>query len=113
MPDDISQQPLARALLAKLAQMRDEDHPLGGLAKSVLSGELGLREAGSQSWHGQGLGEAFAQYAADRQWLSTDQLADVEQQAGQLRAAGDDLTVEPDDVVDVDETRSGPENEAR
>jgi hypothetical protein len=56
---DISEEPPARALLEHLATTRDDDDPLGSLARSVLSGEASLREAASYSWHQHGLLDAL------------------------------------------------------
>lgn len=59
MRTEIADQALAGALLRHLAATRGRDDPLGSLARAVVSGEAGLREAAAHSWHAEGLLTAF------------------------------------------------------
>ncbi|MGN9811373.1 hypothetical protein ACTMSW_18670 [Micromonospora sp. BQ11] len=94
MTDEIHRQPLARAVLTTLARNRGSDDPLGSLARTVLRGEADLRTAVGFSWHGRALDDAFTASLTERESLSQDERAEWEQQAQQLREAGDALTVE-------------------
>ncbi|MEU3454063.1 hypothetical protein ABZ671_10715 [Micromonospora sp. NPDC006766] len=89
MTDDITREPLARALLASLARSRGANDPLGSLARTVLSGDKNLRTAASVSWHGIALQASFAEAMARRDALSPEQRAEYERQAQQLRDAND------------------------
>ena len=94
MTDEMTRQPLARAVLTTLARTRGGDDPLGSLARTVLSGEVDLHEAAQFSWHGQGLDDAFTASLAQRDALTPAERAEWERQAQQLRDAGAALTVE-------------------
>jgi hypothetical protein len=72
----ITGDPLAESLLKHLAATRGPDDPLGSLARGVLSGETGLRESVTCSWHGEALMAAFA--AAQRE---RDRMSPVEREA--------------------------------
>ncbi len=96
IPDDIGQQPLARAVLGHLAATRGT-HPLGSLARTVLDGEADLRTAAAHPWHGQALGPAFADALEAQRRLSPQQCEDIEGMARRLRDAGADLTDEQGD----------------
>ncbi|MEV4629343.1 hypothetical protein AB0J90_24085 [Micromonospora sp. NPDC049523] len=87
MTEDITQQPLARAVLARLARTRSGDDPLGSLARTVLAGDADLRTAVTHSWHGGALGEAFTEALNRRNELTPTERAQVERQAQQLRDA--------------------------
>ena len=93
MTDEITRQPLARAVLATLARTRGGDDPLGSLARTVLSGEATLRAAAQFSWHGLALDDAFTASLAQRDALTAAERAEWERQAHQLRDAGAALTV--------------------
>jgi hypothetical protein len=94
MTEDITQQPLARAVLANLARTRGGDDPLGSLARTVLGGEADLRAAATSSWHGQALGDAFTESLARRDDLTPTERAEIERQARELRNVGEQ---KPDD----------------
>jgi hypothetical protein len=94
--DDITREPLARALLTTLARTRGPNDPLGSLAHTVLSGETDLRTAASMSWYGAALHASFAESLARHDALTPDQRAEVERQAQQLRLAGNQPLPDPD-----------------
>lgn len=106
MTEDITQQPLARAVLATLAKTRGGDDPLGSLARTVLGGEADLRTATTFSWHGRALGDALGESLARRDDLTPAERAEFERQAGQLRDAGEQLTIEADGT-DADNSNTG------
>lgn len=85
MPDEILQQPLARAVLAKLAQTHTADEPLGSFARTVLRGEASLRGAVALPWHGQALDEAFRRAQEERRRMPTEQRERIEREATLLR----------------------------
>ncbi|RKR91981.1 hypothetical protein BDK92_6412 [Micromonospora pisi] len=96
MTDDISQQPLARAVLKALTRTRGANDPLGSLARSVLGGEVNLRAAAGHSWYGQALGDAFAESLAQRDDLAPAERVEIDRQAGRLRDAGEQSRVDGD-----------------
>ncbi|WBB91448.1 hypothetical protein [Verrucosispora sp. WMMC514] len=107
MNDDITQEPLARAVLAKLARTRGPDDPLGSLARTVLSGDADLRTAASISWYGTALHASFEEAMARRDTMSPQERAEHDRQARLLRDAGDDLTVPDEDDTEDEERPEG------
>ncbi|MFE9206222.1 hypothetical protein [Micromonospora sp. NPDC007230] len=107
MTDDITREPLARAVLAQLARTRGPNDPLGSLAHTVLSGEADLRTAASMSWHGSALHASFAEAVADRDALSAEERAEFERQARLLHDAGDLAMLDVDDADDGDRREEG------
>jgi hypothetical protein len=101
-PDDVSQQPLARAVLAKLAETRRQD-ALGSLARTVLGGQASLRSAAAHPWHGQALAPAFDEALEAQRRLSPQQRDDIERKARRL--SGGNLHQDPAD--NRDDTRYG------
>ncbi|WP_326557642.1 hypothetical protein [Micromonospora sp. NBC_01796] len=95
MAEDITQQPLARAVLSTLARNRGKDDPLGSLARTVLTGEAGLRAAAAHSWHGQALGDAFTESLTRQGDLTATERAEIELQARELQDADTDATAHP------------------
>jgi hypothetical protein len=81
MADDISEEPLARALLAKLARTRGADDPLGSLARAVLGGEVDLRTAVTSSWYERALDDAFTGSLARRDGPPASERAEIDRQA--------------------------------
>jgi hypothetical protein len=73
MRTEIADQPLAGAVLRHLAATRGPDDPLGSLARAVVSGEVGLREAAAYSWHGEGLLTAFQAAMDERARMPAEQ----------------------------------------
>ena len=89
MTDDITREPLARALLTTLARSRGANDPLGSLARTVLTGDMDLRTAASVSWHADALHASFGEAMTQRDALSPEQRAEYERQAHQLRDTSD------------------------
>jgi len=87
MTNDITQEPLARALFTTLARSRSANDPLGSLARTVLNGDMGLRAAASVSWHSNALHASFAKSMTRHDALSPGQRAEYERQAHRLREA--------------------------
>ncbi|MEV1288757.1 hypothetical protein [Micromonospora sp. NPDC049679] len=85
MHDDVAQQPLARAMLAKLAAIHGDDHPLGSFARSVLGG-ASLRSAASNPWHAEGMGRAFTEVQRRYSEMSAEERAGYEREAQRLRS---------------------------
>lgn len=86
---DITSQPLAQALLRKLAATRGADDPLGSLARTVVEGRASLREAAAHSWHREALVAGFAS-ALDRQRaMSAVEREEIRRTAQHLQAAAD------------------------
>ncbi|XVV15260.1 hypothetical protein ACQP2X_13215 [Actinoplanes sp. CA-131856] len=81
MSGGIADEPLARAVLRHLADTRGKDDAMGSLARTVLSGEAGLREAANNPWHAQGLAAAFAKSQRD---LTAEDRARYEREARRL-----------------------------
>jgi hypothetical protein len=75
--------------LAKLAASRPTDDPLAPLARTVLHGQLSLRETAAQPWHGQALQAAFTKAQQEHQELSAEQREQIDATARQLQAADD------------------------
>ncbi|QGN48615.1 hypothetical protein GKC29_18470 [Micromonospora sp. WMMC415] len=100
MTDDITREPLARAVLATLARTRGPNDPLGSLARTVLGGEADLRTAVSMSWHGAALDAAFTEALAQRDTLSPEQRGEFERQAQQLRGIDDQELLDVEDQSD-------------
>lgn len=109
MTDDIAREPLARAILAKLARTRGPNDPLGSLAHTVLSGEADLRTAASMSWHGTALHASFAEAIANRDALSSEERAEFERQARLLRDVGDQALLDVDGADDGERPEEGPQ----
>lgn len=87
MNGDIAEQPLAKALLRHLAKTRGADDPLGSFARTVISGEAGLRAAADVPWHSEALAQAADKAHREQQEMTPQQRAAHEQQAELLRAA--------------------------
>jgi hypothetical protein len=87
MSGGLADEPLARAVLRHLADTRGKDDPMGSLARTVLSGEAGLREAANDPWHAQGMAAAFAKSQRD---LSADERARYEREARRLAGLEDE-----------------------
>ncbi|AVT29411.1 hypothetical protein C6361_07795 [Plantactinospora sp. BC1] len=87
--DEVGQQPLARAVLAKLAATRNADDAVGSFARAVLNGDASLRTAAAHSWHGQALGPAFDQALKTLRELPADERDAIERQAQRIRDHGD------------------------
>ncbi len=85
---DLAREPLARAVLAKLAATRDAEDPLGSMTRMVLRGESTLREAADHPWHGEALDAAFAEAMRAEGKLSAAQREDIERAARALRDSG-------------------------
>ncbi|OKJ42075.1 hypothetical protein AMK25_22380 [Micromonospora sp. TSRI0369] len=102
MTDDITRDPLARAVLATLAHSRGPDDPLGSLAHTVLSGEADLRTAASMSWHGTALHAEFAEAMARRDAMAPEERAEFERQARLLHNAGDSAFPDSDGTAGPD-----------
>jgi hypothetical protein len=88
-PAGISGDSLARAVLDTVAKIHGNEAPLGSFARMVLSGEASLREAANNSWHGEALGQAFADAVRTQAALSPEARAEIEQAARKLAAATD------------------------
>jgi hypothetical protein len=86
-PDDVAAQPLARAVLAKLAATRGNADPLGSLARTVLRGEAVLRTTVTHPWHGAGLDAAFTDALDAHRNLSAQDRQEIDRAAQQLREA--------------------------
>lgn len=82
-PDD----PLARAVLRKLADTHPRDEPLGSFARTVLVGETNLREAARHPWHGEALGRALTEAMETQRNAGKQDRAEVEEAANRLRTA--------------------------
>jgi hypothetical protein len=95
LPGDMSQDPLARAVLRKLAETYPKEQPLASFARTVLSGEASLWEAARHPWHDQALGRAFADATAARRDLSEAERSAIEKAADRLRKA---VEAEADDT---------------
>ncbi|MGX6606226.1 hypothetical protein ACWKSP_29495 [Micromonosporaceae bacterium Da 78-11] len=91
MPGDISEQPLARAVLRHLAETRGKDDAMGSVARTVLSGEADLRTAAANPWHAQGLATAFAAAQDERERMKPEQRTAYERQAERLRTSPPDV----------------------
>jgi hypothetical protein len=87
MTGDITEQPLARAVLRHLARTRGADDPMGSLARTVLTGDASLRTAASNPWHGQGLATAMQKAIDEQNRMTPEQRAAYERAAQQLRSA--------------------------
>lgn len=105
MTEDITGEQIARAVLAALACSRHRDDPLGSLARTVLDGELDLRTAAANSWHGQALGDAFAAATARRDSLPASEREEYDRQAQELREADGSLGHDTDPDRDDQENR--------
>lgn len=79
--------PLARAVLARLADTHGKDTPLGSFARSVLSDGASLRAAADNPWHGEALGQAYAEAAKAQAAPSPDARAEIERAARSLAEA--------------------------
>jgi hypothetical protein len=77
--------PLAAGVLRHLAAARGPDDPLGSLARTVLSGEAGLREAVTCSWHSEAMAAAFAAAQRERDRMTAAERATYDEQAAALR----------------------------
>lgn len=86
MNGDLTEQPMARAVLRHLAATRGRDDPMGSLARTVLSGEASLRTAASDPWHGQGLASAMQKAVEEQNSMSPEQRAEYERAAQRLRS---------------------------
>ncbi|MBQ0896520.1 hypothetical protein KBX37_26085 [Micromonospora sp. U56] len=107
MTDDITREPLARAVLTTLARTRGPNDPLGSLARTVLGGDMDLRTAASVSWHGTALHASFTEALDHRDALSADQRAEFERQAQRLREAGDQAVLDPNGATDDNHHQEG------
>ena len=85
MNGDITQDPLARAVLQHLAGTRQKDDPLGSLARTVLDGEAKLREAANDPWHSQGLAAAAKAAVEEQSGMSPEQRNEIEQSGRRLQ----------------------------
>lgn len=97
MKGNITQEPLARAVLAKLARTRGVNDPLGSLARAALDGEAELRTAATMSWHGAGLQASFEEAMARRGAMTQDELAEHSRQTQLLLSATDLAVLDEDD----------------
>lgn len=88
MRSEITDQPLAGALLRHLAATRGRDDPLGSLAHAVVSGEAGLRHAAAHSWHSEGLLVAFQAALDERARMPAEQRAGYDRAAERLGVTG-------------------------
>jgi len=88
MGDESTGRPLAAAVLRHLAATRGPDDPLGSLARTVISGEAGLREAAAYSWHSEGLLTALEAALRERGRMTGEQLAAYERAADGLEVTG-------------------------
>lgn len=88
MRTDIAGQPLAGALLRHLAATRGPDDPLGSLARAVVTGEAGLREAAAHSWHAEGLLTSFQAAMDERARMPGEQLDAYDRAARRLEVTG-------------------------
>jgi hypothetical protein len=86
-PAGLEGDPLARAVLAKLAETHGKDTPLGSFARTVLSGDATLREAANYPWHGEALGQAYTEAAMTHDALSPEAQSDIELAARTLAEA--------------------------
>lgn len=95
-PNDITQQPLARALLRHLATTRDKDDPIGSLARAVVNGEADLKTSAAHSCHRDALGPAFTHALEAQRALSPHERDAIGRSVQRLHDATDDeLTVDP------------------
>jgi len=78
--------PLARSVLQHLAATRGPDDPLASLARRVLSGRAGLREAVTWSWHGEALAAAFEAALREQDRMTPAERAAYERQAAAARS---------------------------
>lgn len=79
--------PIARSVLRHLAATRGPDDPLGSLARRVLSGDAGLRESVTWSWHGEAMAVAFDTALHDRDRMTPAERAEYERQAAAVQSA--------------------------
>jgi hypothetical protein len=86
MNGDITEQPLARALLRHLATTRDSNDPLGSLARTVVNGEATLQASANFGWHSDALAMAAAHAQQEQQQMTPKQRAEHERVAERLRA---------------------------
>ncbi|WP_320069032.1 hypothetical protein [Micromonospora sp. RTGN7] len=101
MTDDITREPLARAVLTALARTRGPNDALGSLARTVLSGEADLRAAATHSWHGAALDTAFTEALTKQDALTPDQRTEIQRHAQLLRNA-DPASLNPNDRDDAE-----------
>ena len=87
---DLSGDPIARGVLARLADMYPPEVPLGSFARTVMSGEMTLLEAASHRWHGDALAVAVAEATDTRRGLSEEQNVEIQRAAERLRALADE-----------------------
>ncbi|GIF23490.1 acyl-CoA reductase-like NAD-dependent aldehyde dehydrogenase [Actinoplanes tereljensis] len=85
MNGDITEQPLAKAVLKHLAGTRGSSDPLGSFARTVLSGEATLRGAANFPWHSDALATAAAKAQQEQQKMTPEQRAEYDRTAQQLR----------------------------
>jgi hypothetical protein len=90
MNGDIAEQPLARAVLRHLAATPGKDDPMGSLARTVLTGEAGLRTAASDPRHSQGLATAMQKAIDEQNGMTPQQRAAYESAAQCLRTIDTD-----------------------
>jgi hypothetical protein len=79
--------PIARSVLRHLAVTRGPDDPLGSLARRVLSGDAGLRESVTWSWHGEAMAVAFETALRERDRMTPAERAEYERQATAVGSA--------------------------
>jgi hypothetical protein len=85
MNGDITEDPLARAVLRHLAAPHSGNEPLGSLARTVLNGEASLRAAANHPWHSQALAAAAQAARAEQNRMSAEERADMKRAADRLR----------------------------
>jgi hypothetical protein len=76
--------PLAAGLLNHLATTRGPADPLGSLARGVLSGQTGLRQSVTCSWHGEALIAAYVAALRERERMSASERAAYDRQAASI-----------------------------
>jgi hypothetical protein len=84
---DPSGEPVGQAVLAQLAEVHPEDSPIGSLARTVLSGQMTLRQAASHRWHGEAIAYAAEQAVRTRGSLTDEQRAEIRRAVDRLQAA--------------------------
>jgi tRNA-dihydrouridine synthase len=105
MNGGIADDPLARSLLRQLAAERGADDPLGSFARTVLDGEMSLREAADNPWHAQALAAAMQRARTALDHMSPQERAEIQQAARQLagRTPEEDPGPEEDREPDGDQ----------
>lgn len=85
MTGDITQQPLARAVLRHMAAARGSDDPLGSFSRAVLNGVASLQAAAKHGWYADGLAKALRTAQDEQNRMTLEQRHEYQQAAERLR----------------------------